>query len=330
MNEKGYLVQFLHPGAEYDMGDKVQQNESIEMAWNTGEHKRKFIANEGSYVESTRMDPIDGKIMFHGEWEPESLVSKLPIHPNKYYPKYLHRPLIRKVSKVANLQNTDPYVFGECFHYCCCQQMKKVKNMDEYRSTKLQELTPLSIILFGSYKKIDEQGEFVLDTVMVVKESFPYCKSTIRELKGEVSDTYYKAVLKRVVDGNTNELVCESNNEELETASTCKKTSHEQEVEFTLYNGVSYKEREQYQGIFSFFPCLPYNEEKGFAKPIIRFSEEEMAKYKLVFNSNKTTGFGCTHNLTETDLKTLWTNIANQVTEQGLCLGIYTEEPVFK
>jgi hypothetical protein len=55
-------------------------------------------------------------------------------------------------------QNTDPWVFGDCFRYSNCKQQSQ---------RALQQLAPGSLILFGS--TLD--GNFVADTVFVVRDS---------------------------------------------------------------------------------------------------------------------------------------------------------------
>jgi hypothetical protein len=147
------FVQFPHPGREHNPGRALRQ------PWNTGEHRRKFLRSNGRYVDggdSTYVAPL----VFWGEWEPPSYI--IECWPTAgSLPRYVHDPVWEYPKNSSPLQNTDPWVFGDCFRYSNCKQ---------HSQTALRKLAPGSLILFGS--TLD--GNFVADTVFVVRDSQPF------------------------------------------------------------------------------------------------------------------------------------------------------------
>lgn len=173
-----HVVQFTHPGQEHGPNRGSKNHKS----WNTGAHKRKFLAARGQYVNGDSLVDVD--LMFWGEWEPCSRVEDLNLPGlNRALPEWLHHPLwpcpenCRLPGVVANgksdgrcapvkayradgtckgnqphCQNTDPYVFGDCFKYFSCKQVRHKNNArkeDEVNATKLANLDPGSIILLA-------------------------------------------------------------------------------------------------------------------------------------------------------------------------------------
>jgi hypothetical protein len=123
--------------------------------WNTGEHRRKFLRSNGRYV--ARDEVLgEGMLVFWGEWEAPSYVKSRP--KNGSLPRFLHEPVWEYPEDSAPRQNTDPWVFGDCFRYSNCKQQSQ---------TALRKLARGSLILFGS--TLD--GNFVVDTVFVVRDS---------------------------------------------------------------------------------------------------------------------------------------------------------------
>ena len=152
-----FVVQFPHPGAEHvlDSGSR--------MPWNTGRHGRKFLRSAGRSVgPQGRARTTD--LVFWGEWEaPSRIVGRWP--QEGHLPRELHVPIWERPPPPSYRQNTDPWVFGETFRYSNCKQLTYRQN-----PSALQTLTPGSVIFFGSRLF----GEFVLDTVFVVKDAVPY------------------------------------------------------------------------------------------------------------------------------------------------------------
>jgi hypothetical protein len=147
------FVQFPHPGREHNPGGVLRH------PCNTGEHRRKFLRSDGSYVDrdgSTYAAPL----VFWGEWKPPSYqVKHWPAAGS--LPRYLHDPVWEHPKNSGPRQNTDPWVFGDCFRYSNCKQ---------HSQTALRKLARGSLILFGS--TLD--GNFVADTVFVVRDSRPF------------------------------------------------------------------------------------------------------------------------------------------------------------
>ena len=150
--EDVFVVQFPHPGREHNPSPILRFQTRME--WSEGDHRRKFMCSPGRYVDGDA--PIEAKLTFWGEWEPPSDVVR-EWSPSGSLPRFLHAPVWTK-SGPPKRQNTDPWVFGDHFRYSNCKQQAQ---------PRLRRLTPGSVIFFGSTK----DGEFVLDTVFVVKNS---------------------------------------------------------------------------------------------------------------------------------------------------------------
>lgn len=112
----------------------------------------------GAYT-SVHQQVRQAVLNFWGEWEAPSRV----LHtwdPLPGWPTYLHDPFWIHPDFDGYRQNTDPWVFGECFRYSNCKQLSQ---------RALRELPAGSVILFGS-----SLGDyFVLDTCFVVASSAP-------------------------------------------------------------------------------------------------------------------------------------------------------------
>ena len=157
MDNRAFVVQFPHPGAEHATGD------GSHMPWNTGRHGRKFLRSAGRSVDP-RGRVRDAALAFWGEWEPPSRVVKRWPREGRL-PRELHVPVWERPPTLSYRQNTDPWVFGETFRYSNCKQLTYRQN-----PSALQSLTSGSVILFGS--RLDR--EFVLDTVFVVQDAVSY------------------------------------------------------------------------------------------------------------------------------------------------------------
>ena len=147
-------VQINHPGKEkpFKLGKGYYKiNDKIIRIWNSdSQHFRKFMRNNGEYLSSINTKPKNGQLLFWGEWEGNSVFT--PIENGKSVLCGIHEPFHSKL--IAGKQNTDPYIFGNCFKYVTCSQ-----------SGKMLDLAKDSIILFGTTLK----NGFELDTVLVVK-----------------------------------------------------------------------------------------------------------------------------------------------------------------
>src|SRR5450759_417492 len=147
-------VQLNHPGNQkpFIIGNGYQQiNNHIIREWNDDpQHYRKFIRNDGQYLTSLESEPVNGKLLFWGEWEGNSVF--IPLNNGVSKPNGIHEPFHSILNR--GCQNTDPYVFGEYFKYAICSQTGVMCN-----------LLADSLILFGTTKDIG----FELDTVFVVR-----------------------------------------------------------------------------------------------------------------------------------------------------------------
>jgi hypothetical protein len=289
MEDKLAFVQFLHPGAEHSSGN-----------WNTGTHGRRFVKVYGSYLESEQIHQDD--LTFWCEWEPEAKLIKTFDNPARHEPKYLWKPYYCSPNRKSQLQNTDPFVFGEQFYYVCCQQWKKEN------PTQLKFLERGSIILFGSHL-----GRcFVLDTVFVVANSVDI--TSRNHLRQSVPQTYKDVTLSWIFPDNGSSSCAP--NKEIEPCVAS---------EFRLYIGANYNN--PVAGMFSYFPCLPYKEEDfGFKRPHIVIDG--------VITQYLTQSYKYNHQpprpISIADNYQLWQQVKNQVEDRGLKLGVYAQLPAKK
>ena len=111
-----FFVQFPHPGAEHVPPGRM-------MAWNTGDHRRKFLLAPGrTSMKMTRSGKAE--LVFWGEWEPPSrVITRWPASraaPAGAAPPVLaaatgervaaeHRPVgVGRADAVQQLQADDP------------------------------------------------------------------------------------------------------------------------------------------------------------------------------------------------------------------------------
>ena len=279
MDDRICFVQFLHPGGEHapEVGSRK--------AWNTGKHRRKFLAIGGHYLE--RNGPQNDEIVFWGEWEPESRVIADIVEPLPDGPRWVYQPYYVPTAAHRGLQNTDPFVFGERFYYTGCMQHTKKG------STQLRNLAQGSVILFGSCL---HKSHFVVDTVFVVADQIDHSKRDFRDrLHGRVSETFEKVTLAPWY-GNMDK----------------RDKSHR------LYFGATFES--PIEGMFSFFPCLPYKEHpRGFARPIIRIPG--------VISGAMCQGFKKNVQASASEVGALWEDVRRQIMDQGLRLGIEAALP---
>ena len=201
------FVQFPHPGKEHNPGRIDRQ------PWNTGRHHRKFLRCNGGYVShdgSIREAPL----VLWGEWEaPSYVIERWP--KNGSLPRFLQEPVWEHPSNSAPRQNTDPWVFGDCFRYSNCHQLNQ---------SSLRTLAPGSIVLFGSSSL--REGIFAIDTVFVVGDSS--LQFSPREAPDTDEAFRVCTVESLTTGGNADDM-------------------------FTLYRGATYDA--PVNGMYSFVPC---------------------------------------------------------------------------
>ncbi|ELS01747.1 hypothetical protein Xen7305DRAFT_00014520 [Xenococcus sp. PCC 7305] len=297
MQDKLLFVQFMHPGCEHS----PDQGNRNHISWNTRkQHKRKFLKNPGKYLENNCSK--DSDLVFWGEWEAQSDVIQNFDEIREGYPKYLYQPYYSITHNKKGLQNTDPLVFGNNFHYVFCYQ-------DQF--SQLKSLKRGSVILFGSQKS----GKFILDTVFVVDKYYELILDnnlSIEKIKSQVSLVYADVTLSQIININNTCNTGSNNN--------CTKGSV-----FRLYFGATVENL--VDEMFSFFPCLPYKDNmiKGFKRPVIYIPE--------VINHGKNQGVKFTPSSTSSAKATIqdnyrnWQKVKEQVEAQKLKIGVYTELP---
>lgn len=282
MDDKLLFVQFPHPGGEQGQ----DRDRAGWKSWNRGLHRRKFLEQVGTYVGGAKAE----KILFWGEWEPESKVQRIE-NPLPCGPRFIHEPRYVLPKSYKGLQNTDPFVFGEGFLYGFCKQ-------PSFR--QLSNLEPGSIILFGSCK----DGGFVLDTLFVVGNRQRIDHAGAKDLEGRIPREYLEVTVLPWY-GN------------VAKAKGCAKPQ-----KCRLYFGATLENR--VHGMFSFFPCQPDKaDSRGFVRPQL----DPRKKLKRVLNPRKCTGVKYSSVRGLTEMKSVWDDVVKQVKDNHLELGVYAEMP---
>jgi hypothetical protein len=228
--EKLCFVQFIHPGGEHGPDAPGMKR------WNVGLHRRKFLRSTGVALDSSRQKQRD-ELIFWGEWEPESRVDEVA-SPVAEGPRFVQRPFYSDPPSEGWRQNTDPFVFGDQFHYTGCLQHTR------HGPTQLRFLGRGSVILFGS---CIGRSKFVLDTLFVVDRWVHHTEADHQHaLEGQISDVYRAVTIDSWYSGPG----CDSNS-------------------YRLYFGAT---PEQPVGeMFSFFPASTSERHpNGFPRPEIR------------------------------------------------------------
>jgi hypothetical protein len=229
--DKVCFVQFMHPGAEHEPPDDGK------MGWNSGDHARKFLVANG--LATSRRGAQADELVFWGEWEPQSRVVEAYDPTVLDGPRWLHEPTWSPLEPPRWSQNTDPFVFGDRFHYTGCQQHKRNRRGAK-QPTQLRRLARGSVILFGSCRR----DRFMLDTVFVVDRYVDHRrKDRATALAGKISATYEAVTIDPWYRGNDPD-----------------------DVSYRLYFGATVDA--PIEGMFSYVPCLPRADApSGFARP---------------------------------------------------------------
>lgn len=268
------VVQFPHPGAEHWFGDGDR------MPWNADGHARKFLRSAGRAIDESGRDR-HGRFVFWGEWEaPSHIIERWPAEGR--LPQLLHSPTWERPPTADYRQNTDPWVFGETFRYSNCKQLTYRHN-----PSALQELTPGSVIFFGS--KLD--GEFVLDTVFVVKDSVPYSPN-----QPPVTDEAFR--------------ICTM--ESLVT-DDCG------DFPFTLYRGATLDD--SIEGMYSYSPC------RDAAAAAARFARPAIYLPGFINPASAQSPSGAREPRTIEQAVEQWQSVREQVFLAGCELGVSFETP---
>ena len=285
MDYKRCFVQFPHPGGEHSSGGWNKTHRS---------HKRKFMQIRGDWIERDGTKR-SGDLWAWGEWELESdLIRKLDRpRSSRNHPRYLWQPYYVPRDDYGGLHNTDPFIFGDCFLYSNCGQVGSSRR-------GLKHLDQGSVIAFGSGRKADGDKKWMLDTVLVVRESCDYNPLESHEaLEFKVPDAFLK-----VTDGPL----------------AADLAQNPEKGGFQLYRGAT-RDDPIYE-MFSFFPAMPAGGDAGFPRPFISLQDES-------FNPRSwqaPKGHGRDRTLKE--LRGLWKSLVIQVHDAGLVLGTCADVPL--
>jgi hypothetical protein len=284
------VIQFIHPGVEHSIKSGT--------VWNSGNHKRKYLRVSGKYLSNFNNLPLfSDQIYFWGEWEAQANFSKIK-NTIKNGPKYIFEPFFNLPASI-NAQNTDPFVFGNQYYYFICKQP---------HYTSLRNLVAGDIILFGSSKN----KQFVLDTVFIIKNKLPYKFSELTEFRKKYNSTFSEVGL-----GPLENSAFVPQKEIIFQDSFCIPISCDDKTDncpvsgvndYYLYEAVMYEDREKFDGMFSYAPCLANQVgENGFARPIINLPN--------IITSVLNQGL----KITETNsAKEIWKDVTNQVLSSNL------------
>lgn len=352
--EMSSIIQFYHTWVEhlvdydcFDCGYKCLESKESRcrkklrmiltdgiMPWNDlKNHKRKFIKARGKYIYNGNNSKVESDIQdiaLWGEFEPPTSFEEI-----KYtfelgkkdlnnYPKFIHTPRIIENIDAKNLQNTDPYVYGQSFLYSCCLQSGfKI----------LHNLNRGDIILFGSRGKKDGKYYFALDTVFVVDKLIAtFNRKNYKNLIKDkiISETYFYSVIDKIFNGNRGSLDDTAENES--NMAGC--INNEDLFDFHLYSSVTYKT--PYNGMYSFFPCKKYEgniEKSAFVRIELPYEKFALSKPGKNTGINQTvlndfTRLNRMDRYSREDiLKIYWDMLVEEVFKNDCCLGVYAEEP---
>ncbi len=247
----------------------------------------------GRCLSAIDAQPAIADLVFWGEFEPPTRLLKSYPDPVPDGPQHLFAPApVAFHPNDPPLMNTDPFVFGDRFFYSICKQNNR------HGPTAMQRLARGSVILFGSGK---HRSQFVVDTVFVVADYVDWNLSNYRErLKDVVPPEYFHSTLEPI-------------------AYEMKVRNLSPSQTFRLYIGATVEK--PFEGMFSFFPCLPAKdgEAKGFARPSIR--------REGIITDNLTQGQRMNPMPDIADVRALWSDVARQILEQDLRLGVHADLP---
>lgn len=293
------IIQFPHPGSEHQPrrpdGRRGRPLDGA-MPWYgiDGQHARKFLVSNGSYLTDATSPPTTGPTGFWGEWEgPSDYSAFLPGAGivEAGHPRYWHTPFLPADAPSEPRRNTDPLVCGPDFIYSNCKQ-----------SRAMRELAEGSLILFGSGGNVDGRRGFVLDTCLVIGSREPGW-ITDEDPSPYGHDTLDDAVLGAL-------------------ASEHRAARTREAVPHTIYRGRGPGHR--LDEPFSFVPCLPADPEpQAFRRPVLDLPD--LAQW---INPRMQQGIkGSAHVATAEAVRRVWTDVRDCVLAQGLCLGVRFDDP---
>jgi hypothetical protein len=283
------IVQFVHPGFEYQGRPYLARARSGVMRWKPGgaRHDRKFMLATGALLDPGTGTQEDSVPMgFWGEWEGPSVFWRIE-PPGKPLPSVVHAPFRQAHPPSESVQNTDPMVFGAAFIYSNCLQ-------GTYRS--LRTLADGSIVLFGRYSRTEGRPAFGLDCCFVVGRSQLLPAVPFDEQR-------YGSDL-------------------LEDAVLCPLHTEGARGDLTVYFGRG--RTPDASRPFSFVPAWrALDEPPSFPRPELR-PDGALAD---VISPRNMQGIKVTRHVSQGDLQEAWSEVVRQVAAQGCRLGHALSEP---
>ncbi len=285
------FVHFPHPGDEHKPGRQSFQ------PWNTtAKHCRKFLRSSGRYVTADGL-VVEASLAFWGEWEAPSYVLKRWSEKNELS-RSLQEPVWEHPKFSGPRQNTDPWVFGDCFLYSNCKQSAQ---------KSLQTLPTGSVILFGSTLGIKSESgpRFVLDTVFVVDEE----RQRFTPSNPPNTDEAFRVcTVESLATGGDVD------------AYGRKDLCGDPRAWFTLFSGATYES--PVNEMYSFVPCRRTDRDNfRFARPAISLPTEFVNPWS--WQSPKGTGTP----LSAHKVRELWATVRQQVIAAECLIGVHFPTP---
>jgi hypothetical protein len=282
------VVQFPHPGGEHNPGKATR------MPWNTGEHRRKFLQGPGRYVGDGGV-LVEAPLVFWGEWEAPSCVIKRWSAEDDL-PQFLHAPVWERPRFGGLRQNTDPWVFGDCFRYSNCRQLSQ---------RRLQNLAPGTLILFGSALEPSSAARrFVIDTVFVVSED----RQRFTPADPPNTDEAFRICTVESLATDGDGMMCGS-------VKSCGATNSW----FTLYRGATHEN--PVDGMYSFVPCKRADREN------FRFSRPKLSLPSEIVSPASQAPNGAGNPLPRRKIQDLWKIVRDQIHSAGCLERVHFSTP---
>jgi hypothetical protein len=213
-------------------------------------------------------------------------------------PRFLQEPRWEHLTIKGFRQNTDPWVFGDCFRYSNCHQLNQ---------GGLRNLASGSVILFGSTLGLTSNAgpRFVLDTLFVVAEQG---QRFIPTDPPDTEEAFRVSTIESLATGGDANACGASN--------ACGDAN----AWFTLYSGATYQT--PINGTYSFVPCKRADRE-GF-----RFARPPLSLPAGVVNPRSwQSPKGAGRPLPRDEIRDLWTIVRDQVIAAGCLEGVHFSTP---
>ena len=290
--------EFLLSKCKHTPSPKTRADGSLLVPWSREEkHFRRLVRHDGWYVDKSG-NYKRGDLAFWTEWEAVTIARPLGTDKDFFKAHFVHEiqcpPTVSGTAPCGNnptddhgYLNTDPCVFGDTFKYSNCHQSAK---------GDLRRMKPGSLVVFGSYKKDKQYNKevFCLDTVFVVGDvACDYSTDNVDVIL--CSEWYKDLTLRRLPPGN----------------------------DFTFYRGATCRQKVNLaSALFSFTPSKICD---GVCVPRERCVLDDIRSLNShlrtpVFN-NWRRGFYPKEAIQQ-EIKDVWDDIVQQVTEQDFVLGV--------